>query len=402
MLYHVFQTVSQFLCAVEHHSASPPTSVHSLRPGDIKVVGAMGDSLTTAVGAGATTIVQELTENRGLSWSGGGQGTLEEHTITMPNILKKYNSKLWGYATGNTHGPDHVRAHLNVAVSGSTSSDLAQQASMLVDRLKNDPEVDFVNDWKVITILIGNNDLCDSCTKPDDYNEAQFYMNLVRALDVLHSELPRTLVNLVEPLNMGTITQLNKGLVCSALHYLVCECAAFPKSKKAEKELVRLTGKFQKTVEEIATSRRYDTRQDFTVVHQPLFNSTSVPMVDGKPDLSYFAPDCIHLSDKGQAAAALTLWNNMITPQQDKEPLRWPPTGTVKCTSEDQPYIYTNLNSNPLTPSAEPSTDNNFFPRELMIATTVCGVVVVVVGAAVLVGVARRVKARRLYVQIPQ
>ena len=45
-------------------------------------------------------------------------------------------------------------------------SDMASQARELIDRMKNDPKVDFVNDWKVVTILSGNNDLCDSCNKP--------------------------------------------------------------------------------------------------------------------------------------------------------------------------------------------------------------------------------------------
>lgn len=29
-------------------------------------------------------------------------------------------------------------------------------------------------------------------------------------------------------------------------------------------------------------------------------------------DLSYFAPDCFHLSEKGHKAAAEALWNNMV------------------------------------------------------------------------------------------
>lgn len=52
-------------------SKERPTSVHALKPGDIDVVGAMGDSLTAANGAGATNIFQVLTENRGVSWSIG-------------------------------------------------------------------------------------------------------------------------------------------------------------------------------------------------------------------------------------------------------------------------------------------------------------------------------------------
>lgn len=34
---------------------------------------------------------------------------------------------------------------------------------------------------------------------------------------------------------------------------------------------------------------------------------------DGKPDLSYFAVDCFHLSEKGHAEMAMALWNNMVS-----------------------------------------------------------------------------------------
>lgn len=55
----------------EVRSKTRPTSVHALRPGDIDVVGAMGDSLTAANGAGASNVFQVLIENRGVSWSIG-------------------------------------------------------------------------------------------------------------------------------------------------------------------------------------------------------------------------------------------------------------------------------------------------------------------------------------------
>lgn len=49
-------------------SKTKPTSVHALRPGDIDLVGALGDSLTVANGAGASNVLQIITENRGVSW----------------------------------------------------------------------------------------------------------------------------------------------------------------------------------------------------------------------------------------------------------------------------------------------------------------------------------------------
>jgi hypothetical protein len=48
-----------------------PNSVHKLRPGDINVVGAMGDSITAANGAASVNLLQGLIENRGLSFAIG-------------------------------------------------------------------------------------------------------------------------------------------------------------------------------------------------------------------------------------------------------------------------------------------------------------------------------------------
>ena len=40
------------------------------------------------------------------------------------------------------------------------------QAQLLVERMKSEPGVDFENDWKLITLFIGGNDLCDYCDEP--------------------------------------------------------------------------------------------------------------------------------------------------------------------------------------------------------------------------------------------
>lgn len=64
-----------------------PESVHKLRPGDIDVIAAMGDSLTAGAGAFADSVLQIVVENRGIAAAGGGQGTWRQY-LTLPNILK--------------------------------------------------------------------------------------------------------------------------------------------------------------------------------------------------------------------------------------------------------------------------------------------------------------------------
>uniref|UniRef100_A0A4W5MWQ8 Si:ch211-214p16.3 n=1 Tax=Hucho hucho TaxID=62062 RepID=A0A4W5MWQ8_9TELE len=71
---------------------------------------------------------------------------------------------------------------------------------------------------------------------------------------------------------------------------------------------------FQRGLHELVESGRYDTHNNFTVVLQPFLRDIIIPVTeDGRPDRTYFSPDCFHLSQKAQTRMARGLWNNMIT-----------------------------------------------------------------------------------------
>lgn len=52
-------------------SRDKPTSVHKLRPGDIDVIGALGDSLIAGNGAMEEFALGNMIEHRGVSWCVG-------------------------------------------------------------------------------------------------------------------------------------------------------------------------------------------------------------------------------------------------------------------------------------------------------------------------------------------
>lgn len=54
-----------FDCDLSYNDNRTEVTVHTLRPSDIKLVGAIGDSLTAALGARATLLPEMLTEYRG-------------------------------------------------------------------------------------------------------------------------------------------------------------------------------------------------------------------------------------------------------------------------------------------------------------------------------------------------
>ena len=64
--------------------------------------------------------------------------------------------------------------------------------------MRQSPDIDIANDWKMVTVFIGANDLCSaSCLNPVSWSPAAHAKKLSIALDYLQKHLPRTIVNLV-------------------------------------------------------------------------------------------------------------------------------------------------------------------------------------------------------------
>ncbi|KAK7906633.1 hypothetical protein WMY93_015245 [Mugilogobius chulae] len=337
----------------DNFSPSPvvPNSVHELRPGDVRVVAALGDSLTAGNGVGShpSNLLDVLTQYRGLSWSIGGDDNLTSVT-TLPNILRHFNPGLKGFALG-TGGQGTAQASLNQAVGGATSENLLTQAKALVTRMKEDLKINFTEDWKVITIFIGGNDLCDFCKNSLQYSVDSYIRHVRDTLDYLHTEVPRCLVNLVEPLHITPLREMHLDLSLKCPTWLVnilCPCVILPKDNSASvAQLEDLNRKYQMALHELVESGLYDTRSDFTVVVQPFFREIVVPRLpDGRMDRSYFSPDCFHLSQKAHTLMARSLWNNMLEPLGNKTSKQdFMEEITLKCPTETSPFIRTYNNS---------------------------------------------------------
>uniref|UniRef100_A0A8C6QDM8 Phospholipase B1, membrane-associated n=1 Tax=Nannospalax galili TaxID=1026970 RepID=A0A8C6QDM8_NANGA len=314
---------SEFNCPDKNPSNTVPTTVHRLKPADIKVIGAMGDSLTAGNGAGSKpgNVLDVLTQYRGLSWSIGGDENI--HTVTtLANILREFNPSLKGFSVG-TGKENTARASFNQAVAGAKADGLVAQAIKLVNLMKNDKTINFQEDWKIITVFIGGNDLCDSCNDPVHHSPENFTNSIREALDILHAEVPRAFVNMVEALEIINLRELYKEqqVNCPRLVLrILCPCVLkFDDNATELAALVERNRQYQKGTQQLIESRRYDTRDDFTVVLQPFFEKIDVPWTpDGLPDSSFFAPDCFHFSAKGHARVAAALWKNMLEPVNQK------------------------------------------------------------------------------------
>ncbi|XP_035535037.1 phospholipase B1, membrane-associated-like [Morone saxatilis] len=345
-------TGTEMPCEDFSPSSSTPSSVHELRPGDIKVVAAVGDSLTAGNGIASSSnnVLDVLRQYRGLSWSIGGDGNLTTVT-TLPNILKHFNQNLTGYSVG-TGKQQTPEAFLNQAVAGAKSKDIPKQVRTLVARMKNDSRINFESDWKVITIFIGGNDVCDHCYNSLLYSVENYARNVRDSLDYLHKEVPRALVNLIEPLHITPLREMHMdtSLKCPTwLVNILCPCVILPKANSKALQMVEdINRGYQRSLLELVESGRYDTRSDFTVVVQPFFRDIIFPRLpDGRADRSFFSADCFHLSQKAQTLMARSLWNNMLEPLGSKTSVQdFIENINLKCPNKTSPYIRTYNNSN--------------------------------------------------------
>ncbi|KAJ3612866.1 hypothetical protein NHX12_019123 [Muraenolepis orangiensis] len=352
---------TEMVCVDRDPSATPPTSVHVLRPGDVKVVAALGDSITAGNGVGAKTdnLLLVRNEYRGQSWSIGGDINLTNVT-TLPNILREFNSNLTGFSEG-IDDEDSPQAFFNQAVPGAKSGDMAKQVRTLVDKMKNDTRIDFQNDWKVITMFIGGNDICDFCTNTVFFSPKNVVGRVQEALDILHKEVPRAMVNLVELMHIVPLRELHqeKSLRCPTFFVkIICPCILTPNNGTEELQKVEDVNRaYQRGMRELVDTGRYDTHDNFTVVLQPLFREVVLPRLeDGRPDRSYFSPDCFHLSQKAHTLMARSLWNNMIEAVGNKTFSQNFSTGVdMKCPSKEMPFLRTARNSFYVYPGPRPT-----------------------------------------------
>ncbi|CAB1331353.1 unnamed protein product, partial [Coregonus sp. 'balchen'] len=154
--------------------------------------------------------------------------------------------------------------------------------------------------------------------------------HMMASLDLLYKEVPRVLVNVLEILQIDGLRRIKRNSIgCSLLQKNVCPCFIIPGEDSLElSEIKRINREFQDETESLVYGGRYDNREDFTVVLQPYFRNSIVPLNSLEP--------------VGQKQT-----HNNFTYDRSK----------IQCPIEDHPYIFTRVNSFPSVPTTSaPST----------------------------------------------
>ncbi|KAH8376660.1 hypothetical protein KR093_000662, partial [Drosophila rubida] len=293
-------------------SPEPPNDITHLRPGDIDIIAAFGDSTNAGTGILALSWRDLMTEFRGFTYAGGGIESWRT-VLTLPNILKLYNPNLYGYAVSHCLTVD-PNSHFNVAEPMLLFLDFPFQAHVLIDRLRKDPKVDMAKHWKMLSIHVGPNDLCAELCHRDDLEaflrtEQRLMYETFR---LLRDNVPRLLINFVIQPEihdlLGLIRKMPNDCKGNALFF--CHCHV----KYNQAHFYSAAERFVNMQKEIAAMPEFQ-RDDFAIVnHGILRNISSLWSRNDVLDKSFMANDCIHFSQKGHAVLAKLLWNSLFAP----------------------------------------------------------------------------------------
>jgi phospholipase B1 len=322
-------TTNALSCPLLPTKSNTTNNVNDLSPTDIKVIGALGDSITAGM-----SIFNHFMEDRGWSWSIGGN----VNATTLPNILQSVSSRTIFGASQSYHIAEwpgwkyHESDYCNGAQSASIAQNLLSQIDHIYSVLENEPSVNIQKDWKLFTILIGANNVCGVCdqTKWDKNDSGDKYeVALRKALEKMELLLPRSFVNLVMMFNVSQVYTigLNDPLCLNRHKYIgpyECECV-FGKNDTARQLMDETIQNYNQRMVNIAQDYKNRKLENFAVVVQPYLQGMKIPSAKYLSTL-----DCFHPNILAHESMAIGLWNNLITPAKQKKH-EWIPDDKMIC-----------------------------------------------------------------------
>lgn len=178
---------------------------------------------------------------------------------------------------------------LNAAISGAKVQDISGQIDYLVTQLTTtyNSSVDFENDWKVATILIGANNLCVACYN-ETANTPQTYAQLMNdSIAQIYQSIPRVRLNV---LPMFNITQVyywsQENQYCKRVWRLLdeCPCLSSAQSTETDRRLVNDNAvQYRALLSEVVQYWQSLNLESFSVTIQPF--SETVRIINGVCDL---------------------------------------------------------------------------------------------------------------------
>jgi phospholipase B1 len=206
--------------------------------------------------------------------------------------------------------------------------------------MKSNPNIDYANDWKVLTLFIGANNLCRACDPSQSiYSDAKdFEKSLTEVINLL-TPIPRLFVNLVSIFNISGVYNVSlRSEYCTMVHMAIgfseCECAfSLTEGQVWRDKMDLIASEYRRVVREVA--KNAPKTDSFAVVVQPFLEDMVIPGLDYLSTL-----DCFHPSLQTHQLMALALWNTMLTPAAKKKTSYYWPVNIICPTNDTLLYTY--------------------------------------------------------------
>ncbi|KAI8065684.1 hypothetical protein BC940DRAFT_303329 [Gongronella butleri] len=337
-------------CPKIEASALPTAkNVRDLHPGHIKVMASIGDSITS--GVGAINIVKpyasltDFKQHRGLSWLSGG----DEDATSIANYIKHYSPDLYGSSKGVRDLPmcpetffclnythSFETDQLNAALPSATSNGVVEQVQYLMKHIGRGSQYD--NDWKVINIFMGSNDIGVSCLP--NYRVDNFDKNIRAGLHLIKKEIPKVLVNLIALFHTEKIISKEQPNYRKKFEHepsldprkFECLCIREPLFGKLT--LGSHVDQFNRALKNIAEDYSSNDAGTFATV----FRNINLD-VDTLPSTALSNLDEYHPNVLAYKYFSTALWNLMLDPHQDPNaPLTYQADLPLYCVSPNDRF----------------------------------------------------------------
>jgi len=194
---------------------------------------------------------------------------------------------------------------------------------------------DFDARWKILTVFIGANDICDGFSKGFEACDGntthrtllvnRYENNLRKTLASIRDSFDRVIVQVVSLFRFGSLKKARAGHSwCGLRRNIIVECNCLdtslsggdgPPDDEQLDELDTTVSAFNDRIETLAAEFNLQ-RPDFAVVAVTAGRAQDIPDIKYLSDL-----DCFHPSALAHEAMTRSLWNSMFNPDRTPTPI---------------------------------------------------------------------------------
>ncbi|KAI8368586.1 hypothetical protein EDC96DRAFT_543338 [Choanephora cucurbitarum] len=214
-------------------------------------------------------------EYRGKVFSVGGDSG--EHTL--PNFFSIYAGASQTGASKGTTLPKSKGKQLNNAISGAKTQDLDDELNRLTRMLLYEKYKHIKDDWKLITLFIGANNVCELCQPPfsrlPELADADVFEANVRAmLERIRTDVGKSFVNLVALFNVSSVYEASREdpycrMVLDPSHMVICSC--IQGNEKQRQAADRIVDEYNRRLQKLEKEFKYKDIHQLGVSYQPSF-----------------------------------------------------------------------------------------------------------------------------------